>query len=272
MIRCVSQTGGGVDYIVELDHVTVCYQELVALEDVSLQVAAGEFVALIGPNGSGKTTLVKAILGLVTPSTGTVRLFGQSPKHLDGGWQRVGYVPQTAHIDPRFPIRVFDVALMGRYGKVGLIRRPGPGDREAAWRALERVGIADLAGRPIGRLSGGQRQRALVARALATEPELLLLDEPTTGVDVGTTEGLFDLLGALHQQGVTILVVSHDVGVVAQHVDQVACVNRRLIAHGRPAEVLNGDVLECMYGPQATLLDHGALPHLVVRHHDRHEG
>lgn len=260
------------DYIVELEHVTVCYQDLVALEDVSLQVAPGEFVALIGPNGSGKTTLVKTILGLVTPSAGTVRLFGKTPQQLNHGWQRVGYVPQIAHIDSRFPIRVFDVVLMGRYGKVGLIRRPGPGDREATWRALERVGIADLARRPIGRLSGGQRQRALVARALATEPELLLLDEPTTGVDVGTTEGLFDVLVALHQQGVTVLVVSHDVGVVAQHVDQVVCVNRRLIAHGRPEEVLNGDVLECMYGPQAALLDHGALPHLVVRHHGRHEG
>jgi len=272
VIRRVIRTEAGVDYIVELDHVSVRYQELVALEDVSLQVAAGDFVALIGPNGSGKTTLVKAILGLVTPSTGTVRLFGMAPEQLNGGWQRVGYVPQTAHIDVRFPIRVFDVVLMGRYGKIGLIRRPRPGDREATGRALERAGIADLARRPIGRLSGGQRQRVLVARALATEPELLLLDEPTTGVDVGATEGLFDLLTALHQQGVTILVVSHDVGVVAQHVDQVVCVSRRLIAHGRPEEVLNGDVLECMYGPQAALLDHSVLPHLVVRQHDQHEG
>jgi ABC-type Mn2+/Zn2+ transport system ATPase subunit len=167
-----------VDYIVELEHVTVCYQDLVALEDVSLQVAPGEFVALIGPNGSGKTTLVKTILGLVTPSAGTVRLFGRAPEQINGGWQRVGYVPQIAHIDLRFPIRVFDVVLMGRYGKVGLIRRPGPGDRQAARRALERVAIADLARRPIGRLSGGQRQRALVARALATKPKLLLLCGP----------------------------------------------------------------------------------------------
>jgi zinc transport system ATP-binding protein len=136
---------------------------------------------------------------------------------------------------------------------------------------LEQVGIADLAGRPIGRLSGGQRQRVLVARALANEPELLLLDEPTTGVDVGASEGLFDLLNVLHHQGMTILVVSHDVGVVAQHVDQVACINRRLVAHGRPEEVLSGEVVECMYGPQAALVGHGQVPHIVVQQHGRHE-
>jgi ABC-type Mn2+/Zn2+ transport system ATPase subunit len=261
-----------VNYVIELERVTVHYRDLVALEDVTFKVAPGEFVALIGPNGSGKTTLVKAILGLVTPSAGTVRLFGKPPEQLDGDWKRVGYVPQIAQIDARFPIRVLDVVLMGRYGQVGLIRWPGPRDREAAWRALEQVGIADLARRPIGRLSGGQRQRALVARALANEPELLLLDEPTTGVDVGTTEGVFDLLETLHHQGITVLVVSHDVGVVAQHVDQVACVNRRLVAHGRPEQVLSGEVLDCMYGPQAALVGHGELPHIVVQRHGPHEG
>jgi len=260
------------DYVIELENITVCYQELVALEDVSLKMATGESLALIGPNGSGKTTLIKTILGLVTPVAGTVRLFGKPPQQLDGEWKRVGYVPQIAQIDPRFPIRVFDVVLMGRYGQVGLIRRPGRSDREAAWQALEQVGMGDLARRPIGRLSGGQRQRALVARALAAEPELLLLDEPTTGVDVGTTEGLFDLLGDLHHQGMTILVVSHDVGVVAQHVDQVACLNRRLVAHGRPQEVMSGEVLQCMYGPEAALVGHGEVPHLVVRRHGPHEG
>jgi ABC-type Mn2+/Zn2+ transport system ATPase subunit len=260
-----------VDYVVELEHVTAGYQDLVAMEDVTFRVAAGEFVALIGPNGSGKTTLVKAILGLVKPTSGTVRLFGRPPQQLDGDWKRVGYVAQIAQIDPRFPIRVLEVVLMGRYGQVGLIRQPRRSDREAAWRALEQVGAADLARRPIGRLSGGQRQRVLVARALANQPELLILDEPTTSVDVGTTEGLFDLLDALHHRGITILVVSHDVGVVAQLVDQVACLNRRLVAHGRPEEVLSGEVLECMYGPQAALVGHGELPHIVVQRHTRHE-
>ena len=157
---------------------------------------------------------------------------------------------------------------MGRYGQVGLVRRPGRRDREAARLALEQVGLRDLAQRQIGRLSGGQRQRVLVARALATEPELLILDEPTTGVDVGTTEGLFELLDGFHRAGMTVIVVSHDVGVVAQHVSQVACLNRRLVAHGRPAEVLRPDVLECMYGREAALVGHGDIPHVVVRHHE----
>jgi zinc transport system ATP-binding protein len=258
-------------YVVELEHVTVRYQELVALEDVTLKVMPGEFVALLGPNGSGKTTLIKTILGLVTPTAGSVRIFGKPLRRLGAELKRIGYVPQIAQIDARFPIRVFDVVLMGRYAQVGLIRRPGSADRQAAWRALEQVGMVDLADRPIGRLSGGQRQRALVARALAGEPELLLLDEPTTGVDVGTTEGLFDLLEALHHQGMSIVVVSHDVGVVAQHVDQVACVNRRLVTHGRPEEVLAGGVLECMYGPQAGLVGHGEVPHVVLKRHGPHE-
>jgi len=258
--------------IVALADVTVRYKELVALEDVSLEVMPGEFLAVIGPNGSGKTTLVQTILGLLEPMRGTVRLFGKPPRELGKEWGRIGYVPQLVQIDPHFPIRVLDVVLMGRYGQIGLVRRPGKRDREAARVALERVGLADLGRRQIGRLSGGQRQRVLVARALATEPELLILDEPTTGVDVGTTEGLFELLDGFHRSGMTVIAVSHDVGVVAQHVSQVVCLNRRMVAHGRPAEVLRPDVLECMYGRQAALVGHGELPHVVVRHHDPEQG
>ncbi len=254
--------------VIQLTNVTVVFRELVAVEDVSLQINHGEFLALIGPNGSGKTTLVKTILGLLTPVSGTVTLFGHSPDKLPKKeWSRVGYVPQAAKIDLHFPIQVRDVVLMGRYGQIGLFHRPGKRDYEAAHLALERVGITELAERQIGRLSGGQRQRVLVARALATEPELLILDEPTTGVDVGMAEGLFELLGGFHREGMTVIVVSHDVGVVAQYVSQVACMNRRLVAHGLPAETLQPAVMECMYGSKASLVGHGDMPHMVVEQH-----
>ena len=259
--------------IIVLNHVSVEFRGLAALEDVSLQVMPKEFLALIGPNGSGKTTLVRTILGLVQPTEGTVRLFGKAPGELAGKDRaRVGYVPQTAQIDPNFPIRVMDVVLMGRYGQVGLFRRLLQRDRDAARLALERVGAHDLADRQIGRLSSGQRQRVLVARALATEPELLILDEPTTGVDMGMAEGLFELLDRLHHEEMTVIVVSHDVGVVAQYVDQVACMNRCLVAHGRPEEALRPDVLACMYGRKAALVAHGDLPHIVIRHHESDKG
>ncbi|MCR4407671.1 MAG: metal ABC transporter ATP-binding protein [Anaerolineae bacterium] len=249
--------------IILLEHVTVAYQDLVALEDVNLSVQPGAFLAVIGPNGAGKTTLLKTILGLLRPIRGTVRVFGKAPWELDGERRRIGYVPQVMSVDLNFPVRAGEVVLMGRYGRIGLVRRPAAADRQAAILAMERVGVADLADRPLARLSGGQRQRVFLARALANEPELLLLDEPTTGVDVAATESLYELLRDLHDEGITILVVSHDVGVVASYVDAVACVNRRLVAHGRP-ETMGSEVLSCMYGPEAILFGHGPVSHMVV--------
>jgi len=251
--------------VIELEHVYVAYRDVVVLEDVTFHVRRGEFVGIIGPNGSGKTTLLKTILGLVRPVKGTVKVFGIPPWELNGERHRIGYVPQIAEIDLRFPIHVADVVMMGRYGRIGLIRHPGPADREAVQRAMELVGIADLAHRQIGELSGGQRQRAFVARALAAEPELLLLDEPTTGFDVLMAEGFYELLHQLHRQlDLTVVLVSHDVGVVSQYVNQVACLNKRLVAHGRPQEVLNKGVLKCMYGPGTVFFGHGPVPHIVV--------
>jgi zinc transport system ATP-binding protein len=251
--------------IIQLEHVDVSFQDLLVLEDVSLDVSPGDFLAIIGPNGAGKTTLLKVILGLVRPVSGAVRVFGKAPWALNGGRWRIGYVPQVQSVDLTFPVRASEVVLMGRYGRIGLMRRPSSYDRDAAIRAMDRVGIADLADRSIARLSGGQRQRVFLARALANDPELLLLDEPTTGVDVAATESLYELLRGLHDDGITILVVSHDVGVVASYVDGVACVNRRLVAHGRPSEVLGSDELAQMYGCEAIFFHHGRVPHLVVR-------
>jgi len=250
--------------IIELDHVGVTFQDLLALDDVSLTVPAGSFLALIGPNGAGKTTLLQVILGLVRPTTGSVRVFGRSPANLEGERRRIGYVPQVMSVDLDFPVSVGEVVLMGRYGRIGLFRSPSASDRAAVLEAMKRVDIADLADRPIRRLSGGQRQRAFLARALANQPDLLLLDEPTTGVDVASSEGLYELLRVLHAGGITMLVVSHDVGVVASYVEGVICINRRLVAHGRPAEVLGSEQLASMYGCDAMFFHHGRVPHLVV--------
>ena len=250
--------------IIKLEHIYVAFQDLLVLEDVSLNVSPGDFLAIIGPNGAGKTTLLKVILGLVRPVSGQVRVFGKAPWALDGGRWRIGYVPQMQSVDINFPIYASEAVLMGRYGRIGLMKRPSSNDRAAVHKAMDRIGIADLADRPLARLSGGQRQRVFLARALANDPTLLLLDEPTTGVDVAATEGLYELLRVLHEDGITILVVSHDVGVVATYVDGVACVNRRLVAHGRPDEVLGSEELAQMYGCDAMFFHHGRVPHLVV--------
>lgn len=255
---------------IELEHVYVAYEQTLALEDVSLQVRRGEFVGILGPNGSGKSTLLRVILGLVEPLQGTVKVFGRPPAELGHDGHRLGYVPQAVEIDQRFPVSVWDVVMMGRYGKIGLFRRPSQEDKEAVWQALERVGMKELAQRQIGQLSGGQRQRALVARALAIEPELLLLDEPTSGIDVAMAEGFYELLNDLHRSlGLTIVMASHDVAVVSQYVNQVACINRSLLVHGRPEEVMGQVSLECMYGKEAVFFAHGDVPHMVV--HKAHD-
>jgi zinc transport system ATP-binding protein len=255
--------------IIELHDVTVSYPYHTVLEGVTLQVDAGRFLAVVGPNGAGKTTLLKAVLGIVRPTRGTVLVFGKPPWLLGHDRRRIGYVPQVQTVDMRFPVTAHEAVMMGRFGRIGVGRRPSRGDREAVQRAMERVGITDLAHEPIGRLSGGQRQRMFVARALANEPELLLLDEPTTGVDMATTESFYELLHRLQHEGMTILVVSHDIGVVARYSDSVACINQRVELHGRPEEV-TASVLACMYGPQAALLGHGPVPHIVVGEHDAH--
>ncbi len=258
-------TGNG--HIVELRDVIVRHNGVTVLDRVSLTIDRGEFVAVLGPNGAGKTTLLKVILGLIEVDSGEVRVFGRPAQSLGPARSRIGYVPQIPAIDLSFPVTVFEAVLMGTYGSVGVGRRPGTAHRNAAAAALDRVGIADLADRPIGRLSSGQRQRAFIARALAGNPELLMLDEPTTGVDIATTGSLYSLLRTLKEDGVTILLVSHDVGVVASYVDSVACLNRSLVAHCRPDEVECTEALRAMYGCDVAYLHHGESPHIVVEEH-----
>jgi ABC-type Mn2+/Zn2+ transport system ATPase subunit len=253
--------------VIEVKDVTVLREELVVLDSVSLTVSKGEFTAIVGPNGSGKTTLIKAVLGLVKPDRGEILVFGVPANKLGEQRSKIGYVPQIFDIDLNFPITVFETVLMGTYGRIGIGRRPKQEDREAAMAALEKVGVADLKDRSLARLSGGQRQRVFIARALADCPELLVLDEPTTGVDVATTGSLYSLLRQLKNEGVTIVLVSHDIGVVAAYIDTIACLNSSLVAHCKPDEAVCTQALTEMYGGHAAFLHHGESPHIVVEEH-----
>lgn len=250
--------------VIELRDISVVFREKPVLEQVSMDIKTGSFLAIIGPNGSGKTTLLRVILGLIPPSSGTVKVFGRPPGSLGEDRHKLGYVPQLLGVDLKFPLTVEEAVLMGRYGRIGLGRRPGAHDRDISLSMIERVGIAHLRKRAISRLSGGQFQRVMLARALANEPELLLLDEPTNGVDQTTTFNLYEMLKKLHSERITIIMVSHDIGVVASFVDGVACLNRRLVVHGKPSEVLHSEELEKMYGCEAVFFHHGRIPHMVV--------
>ncbi|MFQ5880584.1 MAG: metal ABC transporter ATP-binding protein [Dehalococcoidia bacterium] len=207
-------------------------------------VATGSLVGLVGPNGSGKSTLLRTILGLHRPWRGEVRILGQQGPPAR---QCLGYMPQMEVVDWGFPVTVFDVVMMGRYGRLGLLRRPGRQDREVVWRCLERVGLDGLAQRQIGELSGGQQRRVLIARTLAQEPQLLLLDEPLTGLDAAAQHDLLTLFDELRDAGKTLLVASHDLSCVAANFDSALCLNRHVVAYGPPPTVLTEEVLNATF-------------------------
>ncbi|WP_376789847.1 metal ABC transporter ATP-binding protein [Thermoflexus sp.] len=236
--------------IVEVVHVSMRYDRVVALEDVSFTVEVGERIAIVGPNGAGKSTLLKIIAGVLTPTTGSVRIYGRGP----GGHLCIAYIPQRNQVDWNFPLTVADVVMMGRIGRMGLLRHPGPRDWAIVRRALEQVGIADLADRPIRALSGGQQQRMFIARALAQEAELLLMDEPFTGLDLPAQEGILEILEHLRRQGVTILLTTHDLEQAASHFDRVLLLNRRLLAFGPPDAVFTPEALRAAYGGHLRLI------------------
>lgn len=243
--------------VIELSGVHFSYGAQPVLEDIHLRVQPGEFVGIVGPNGGGKTTLLKVMLGLLRPQRGRVRLFGRDVERFQD-WTRIGYVPQVAtHFDPRFPATVEEVVAAGRFARAGLFKRLDRADRAAITAALEMVGLEGLRGRLIGRLSGGQQQRAFIARALAGQPELLILDEPTVGVDCEAQEAFYRLLRDLKRElALTLVMVSHDIGVVTEEVDEIACVNRRLVYHGDPRHFPSGEGLAELYGGPVRLLDH----------------
>jgi zinc transport system ATP-binding protein len=254
--------------VISLEDVWVYYNETPALKAVSLDIGDGEFLGLIGPNGSGKTTLIRVILGLVKPDRGRVTVFGSPPDKLGRERRLIGYVPQRNLSDWSFPISVLDVVLMGRYGRIGLFRRPSSVDEEIALKSLEAVQMREYARRHLAQLSGGQQQRVMIARALAAEPRLLLLDEPAAGVDIHGEEQFYGLLKELKEKhGLTIVVVTHDIAVISSHVEKLACLNQTLYIHASPDEVLTAGTLQKVYGCEVELLAHGRIPHRVVEEH-----
>lgn len=244
--------------VASVEDVWFAYDTDLALKDVSLTIESGEFLGLIGPNGSGKTTLLRVILGLETPDRGSVSLFGEDASTFDDG-ERIGYVSQRAtDRGAAMPVTVTEVVSMGRFAHRGR-KRLTDQDHDIVDASLDRVGIADLADRRLDRLSGGQRQRAYIARALASEADFLALDEPTMGVDASSRDDFYDLLDELNAEGLTILLIEHDIDVITTHVHTVACINQELFYHGDSVDFLDSDALVDAYGEH-----HGILHH----HHD----
>jgi zinc transport system ATP-binding protein len=242
---------------IEINNLTVTLKGKEALRGISLSLDEGKFIGIVGPNGGGKTTLLRAILGLAKPASGTIRIFGKSPDEVLKSGSVFGYLPQISKISPDFPVRVIDVVMMGRYGKVGMLRWPGEEDRKKCLEYLSMMGIEDLKNVPFGQLSGGQQQRASIARALAGEPRILVLDEPNTGIDVIGQEDFYHLLKGLQKKfQITTLMASHDIGAITAYVDEIACLNNTFHYQGSPVGALNEDVLTDLYGKNVDLLMH----------------
>jgi ABC-type Mn2+/Zn2+ transport system ATPase subunit len=227
--------------ILEVDNLTVKYNGKYALEDVSFSVQQGERVAIVGPNGAGKSTLFQALVGLLHPTSGTLNANGAE----------FGYVTQRSVVDWSFPVTVHDTVMMGRIAKMGWLRWQRPHDREIVRQCLSQVGMLEYANTQIAQLSGGQQQRVFIARALAQEATILLMDEPFSGVDAPSTEAIMEIVEHLPDHGVTVLVSTHDLNLAAERFDRLALLNRHMIAYGPPQEVINSQSLAAAYGGQA---------------------
>jgi ABC-type Mn2+/Zn2+ transport system ATPase subunit len=239
--------------ILELDHLTVLYDHTIALDNISLQVQAGERLGVIGPNGAGKSTLFKVVSGVLSPTSGEVKIAGQSP----GGHICIAYVPQRSHVDWKFPVSVADVVMMGRIGQMGLLRWPKARDWQIVRESLRVVNLEDLADRQISELSGGQQQRMFIARALAQEAELMLMDEAFTGLDMNSQEDILQIMGTLQSRGVTVLASTHDLQLASEHFDRVLLLNRRIFGLGVPEEVFTTDRLLAAFGGHLRLMQTG---------------
>jgi len=234
------------DCVVELAGVTAGYNNKVAIEDINLCIKERSFTGIIGPNGSGKTTLLRVITGSLPPFTGTVKVFGHPPIRVRN---RIGYVPQFFNDDPYIPFSAIEVVLFGLYPNIGMVKRPGHKDIERAKQALDTVGLLDKEGEPFGHLSGGQKRRVMIARALAGDPNILLLDEPSSGLDVKSIRIILDLLHRLNtERNITIILVTHNINQITSYLDYVVYMRKRIYVAGNPKEVLSKEVLSELYG------------------------
>lgn len=235
----------------ELHDLTVSYAKKPVLYGVDVQIPQGALVGIIGPNGAGKSTMIRAIMGLLPLSSGWVKIFDQP---FEKSRHRVGYVPQREQVDWDFPVNVMDVVMMGRYGRLGWLKRPSREDRRIAEESLEKVGMLPFRNRQIANLSGGQQQRVFLARALAQQSDLYLMDEPFAGVDATTEHAIIALLRELKQQGKTILVVHHDLTTAREYFDHLLLLNMRLVAFGETEKTFTVDLLQKTYGGRLTIL------------------
>ena len=250
--------------VIKVEHLWAGYENEEVLEDINLTVYEHDFIGLIGPNGGGKTTLLRVLLGLLPPTRGRIRILGQP---VEVGRKHIGYVPQQIEFDSNFPISVWEVTRMGRLSQRGLLHRYTAEDNAIVERSLRQVKLLELRERPIGILSGGQRQRVYIARALATEPKILLLDEPTASVDPEISNSIYDLLQELNTQ-LSIVMISHDIGTISSYVKTVGCLNRHLFYH--QTNQLSPDALEKAYQCPVDMIAHG-VPHRVFPLHKHKE-
>jgi zinc transport system ATP-binding protein len=246
---------------ITIRHMWAGYEHEQVLEDINLTVFKGDFIGLIGPNGGGKTTLLKVLLGLLSPTRGEIKIFNMPVRE---GRQYIGYVPQVVAFDQEFPISVWDVTRMGRLGKRRLLQRYTADDDAIVGETLRQVEMFSLRHKPIGELSGGQRQRVYIARALVAQPQILLLDEPTSSIDPQVSIGIYELLRSLNAS-ITIVLISHDMGAISSYVKTVGCLNRRLFYHDGPE--ITPDMLELAYQCPIDLIAHG-IPHRVLAEHE----
>jgi ABC-type Mn2+/Zn2+ transport system ATPase subunit len=240
----------------EVININIAYGDKVVLRDVSFQIPHGARVAVVGPNGAGKSTLFKGLVGLLPLKSGRILIHG-----LDLGMHKdcVAYVPQREEVDWKFPVTVSDVVMMGRFGKLGWLRRPSRADQDVVGESLRQLGISDLGKKSIGELSGGQQQRVFLARAVAQEPHILLMDEPFTGVDVTTQEATLNLLDVLRERSVTAIISTHDLNLAASRFDYILLLNKRVIAFGPPGEVMQQENLTRAFGNSLLVMENGAM-------------